>query len=108
MISIKDVARHAGVSIGTVSNVINRPTKVSPDIRARVTAAIDELGYVRSESARQLRAGHSRIVALLVLDLGNPFFVEVARGAESAAQGHGLGVMVCNSGQDTQREVAYV
>ncbi len=108
MISIKDVARHAGVSIGTVSNVINRPTRVSPDIRARVTAAIDELGYVRSESARQLRAGHSRIVALLVLDLGNPFFVEVARGAEAAAQDQGLGVMVCNSAQDTHREAVYV
>jgi LacI family transcriptional regulator len=108
MISIKDVARHAGVSIGTVSNVINRPSRVSPDIRARVTAAIDELGYVRSESARQLRAGRSRIVALLVLDMGNPFFVEVARGAEHAAQAEGLGVMVCNSGQDPAREAAYL
>ena len=108
MISIKDVARHAGVSVGTVSNVINRPDFVSADIRARVTAAIDELGYVRSESARQLRAGRSRIVGLLVLDMGNPFFVDVARGAERAARREGLGVMLCNSGQDPAEEAAYL
>src|SRR5437773_1570372 len=69
MISIKDVARHAGVSVGTVSNVINRPSMVSADVRARVSKVIEELGYVRSESARQLRAGRSRIMALLVLDM---------------------------------------
>src|SRR5438552_2794026 len=105
MISIKDVARHAGVSIGTVSNVINRPALVSPETRARVTAAIDELGYVRSESARHLRAGRSRIMALLVLDMGNPFFVDVARGVERAAQDEALTVleveqMTVGSGRD--------
>jgi LacI family transcriptional regulator, galactose operon repressor len=106
--SIKDVAQRAGVSVGTVSNVINRPTLVSADVRARVTAAIDELGYVRSESARQLRAGRSRIMALLVLDMANPFFVEVARGAEQAARAAGLGVMLCNSNQDPAVEAQYL
>ncbi|MEK0098937.1 LacI family DNA-binding transcriptional regulator, partial [Streptomyces sp. A475] len=80
-VGIKDVARAAGVSVGTVSNVINRPDSVAADTRARVLSAIDRLGYVRSESARQLRAGRSRIMGLLVLDMGNPFFVDVARGA---------------------------
>jgi LacI family transcriptional regulator len=108
MISIKDVARHAGVSVGTVSNVINRPDLVSTDTRARVTAAIGELGYVRSESARQLRAGRSRMVALLVLDMGNPFFVDVARGAERAARSAGLNVILCNSGQDAAEESEYL
>jgi LacI family transcriptional regulator len=108
MISIKDVARRAGVSVGTVSNVINRPGLVSADIRARVTAAIAELGYVRSESARQLRAGHSRIMALLVLDMANPFFVDIARGAEQVARAAGLGVMLCNSGQDPGEEAEYL
>jgi LacI family transcriptional regulator len=108
MISIKDVARHAGVSVGTVSNVINRPSQVSADIRTRVTAVIDELGYVRSESARHLRAGDSRIMALLVLDMANPFFVDVARGAERAALDAGLRVMMCNSGQDPAEEAAYL
>ncbi|MFI5631685.1 LacI family DNA-binding transcriptional regulator [Streptomyces sp. NPDC051664] len=105
---IKDVARQAGVSVGTVSNVINRPEAVLPETRARVLAAIEDLGYVRSESARQLRAGRSRIMALLVLDMGNPFFVDVARGAERAARQSGLGVMVCNSGQSPAEEAEYL
>jgi LacI family transcriptional regulator len=108
MVGIKDVARQAGVSVGTVSNVINRPDLVSEETRDRVQGVIKQLGYVRSESARQLRAGQSRIMALLVLDMGNPFFVDVARGAESAAREAGLGVMLCNSGQSASEEATYV
>lgn len=108
MAGIKDVAREAGVSVGTVSNVINRPETVSDATRERVQSVIKRLGYVRSESARQLRAGHSRIMALLVLDMGNPFFVDVVRGAESSARAAGLGVMVCNSGQSPAEEATYL
>ncbi|WP_306187215.1 MULTISPECIES: LacI family DNA-binding transcriptional regulator [unclassified Streptomyces] len=107
-VGIKDVARAAGVSVGTVSNVINRPDTVATETRARVLSAIDRLGYVRSESARQLRAGRSRIMGLLVLDMGNPFFVDVARGAERAAREAGLGVMVCNSAQSVGEEAEYL
>jgi LacI family transcriptional regulator len=107
-VGIKDVARAAGVSVGTVSNVINRPDSVATETRARVLSAIDRLGYVRSESARQLRAGRSRIMGLLVLDMGNPFFVDVARGAERAAREDGLGVMVCNSAQSASEEAEYL
>ncbi|MFF3483199.1 LacI family DNA-binding transcriptional regulator [Streptomyces sp. NPDC002701] len=107
-VGIKDVARVAGVSVGTVSNVINRPDTVASETRARVLSAIDRLGYVRSESARQLRAGRSRIMGLLVLDMGNPFFVDVARGAERAAREAGLGVMVCNSAQSAGEEADYL
>ncbi|MFZ3554604.1 LacI family DNA-binding transcriptional regulator [Streptomyces sp. BH055] len=107
-VGIKDVAREAGVSVGTVSNVINRPEAVADATRARVQAAIERLGYVRSESARQLRAGRSRIMGLLVLDMGNPFFVDVARGAERAARDAGLGVMVCNSAQSPAEEADYL
>src|ERR1051325_7977178 len=103
-VGIKDVARAAGVSVGTVSNVINRPDSVAPETRARVLSAIDRVGCVRSESARHLRAGPSRIMGLLVLDMGNPFFVDVARGAERAAREDGLGVMVCNSAQSVGEE----
>jgi len=91
-----------------VSNVINRPEQVSAVARMRVTKAIEDLGYVRSESARQLRAGHSRILGLLVLDMGNPFFVDVARGAASTARAEGLGVMLCNSGQNPVEEAEYL
>lgn len=108
MAGIKDVARHAGVSVGTVSNVINRPEIVTEETRKRVQASITQLGYVRSEHARQLRAGHSRIIGLLVLDMGNPFFVDVARGAERTAREAGLGVMVCNSNQSPTEEADYL
>ncbi|UGY94682.1 LacI family DNA-binding transcriptional regulator [Streptomyces gobiensis] len=108
MVGIKDVARRAGVSVGTVSNVINRPEMVAEETRERVQIAICELGYVRSESARQLRAGQSRIIALLVLDMANPFFVDVASGAERAAREAGLGVMMCNTGQRPSEEAEYL
>jgi DNA-binding LacI/PurR family transcriptional regulator len=101
---IKEVARRAGVSIGTVSNVLNRPELVATTTRQRVLDAINELGYVRNDSARQLRAGHSRQIALVVLDVTNPFFTDVVRGAEAAAEDHGVMVVVCNSGEDAHRE----
>ena len=107
-VGIKDVARVAGVSVGTVSNVINRPERVNDQTRLRVEAAIAERGYVRNVHARHLRVGHSRIVGLLVLDMGNPFFVDVARGAERAAREAGLGVMVCNSNQSAAEEAEYL
>lgn len=107
-VGIKEVARAAGVSVGTVSNVINRPAMVSEETRTRVQAAIERLGYVRSEAARHLRAGSSRIIALLVLDMTNPFFVDVAAGAERAARAAGLGVMLCNSAQDPGEEADYL
>ncbi|WP_024757034.1 LacI family DNA-binding transcriptional regulator [Streptomyces exfoliatus] len=107
-VGIKDVAREAGVSVGTVSNVINQPDRVSPKTLQHVRGVIARLGYVRSESARQLRAGRSRIMALLVLDMGNPFFVDIARGAERTARAAGLGVMVCNSDQNPGDEADYL
>lgn len=107
-IGIKEVAEQSGVSLGTVSNVLNRPDMVSEPTRRRVLAVIDRLGYVRSESARQLRAGRSRMLALLVLDLANPFFAELARGAHQAAREAGLAVMVCTSAGDPSEEAAYL
>jgi LacI family transcriptional regulator len=106
MTSIKKVAAAAGVSVGTVSNVLNRPDRVSAETRARVRAAIDELGFVRNESARQLRAGHSNTIALVVLDTANPFFTDVARGAEAEASEQL--VFVCNSQEDPARERRYL
>ncbi|TXS48892.1 LacI family transcriptional regulator [Streptomyces sp. t39] len=105
---IKDVAQYADVSVGTVSNVLNHPQRVSERTRERVQHAIRELGYVRSENARQLRGGRSRMLALLVLDLANPFYVEIARGAQEAARAAGLGVMVCSSGPDGADESHYL
>jgi LacI family transcriptional regulator len=106
--SVIDVAARAGVSLGTVSNVLNRPERVAPSTRDRVTRAIEELGYVRNEAARQLRAGRSRTVALVVLDVGNPFFTDVAAGAEEAAAASGLSLVLCNSNDDRAREQHYL
>ncbi len=63
---------------------------------------------MRNEPARQLRAGYSRSIGLLVLDAGNPFFADVSRGAEAAAAAAGLAVILCNSGQDAAKETAYL
>jgi LacI family transcriptional regulator len=106
--SVVDVARHAGVSVGTVSNVLNRPDRVSPRTRAKVLAAIEALGFVRNEAARQLRAGRSRTIGLLVLDVRNPFFTDLAAGVEEAATEAGLSVILCNSGDDPIREDHYL
>jgi len=106
--SIRDVAERAGVSVGTVSNVLNGSTGVSPATVERVRAAIDELGYVRNEAARQLRAGRSSTVGLVVLDVRNPFFTDVARGAEDEAAAHGLSVILGNSDESAARESSYL
>jgi DNA-binding LacI/PurR family transcriptional regulator len=102
--SIKEVARQAGVSLGTVSNVLNRPEVVAVQTRQRVLDAIEALGYVRNDSARQLRAGRSRVVAIVVLDVANPFFTDVVRGAEGAIEAAGGVAVVCNSGESPERE----
>lgn len=106
--SIKDVAERAGVSIGTVSNVINRPEKVAPGTRELVLAAIEELGFIRNSSAAQLRAGTSRSLGMIVLDMANPFFQDVARGVEDVAAELGYAVLVCNSDERTEREEWYL
>jgi DNA-binding LacI/PurR family transcriptional regulator len=87
-----------------VSNVLNKPELVSPTTRQRVLDAIAELGYVRNDSARQLRAGRSRVIAIVVLDVANPFFTDVVRGAEETAEERGVMVVVCNSGENATRE----
>ena len=107
-VSVKDVAALAGVSVGTVSNVLNRPDRVSPETRDRVSAAIAELGFVRNESARHLRAGSSRTVGLVVLDVANPFFTDVARGVEDTASAAGLAVILCNTDEKPAKEDAYL
>jgi LacI family transcriptional regulator len=106
--SIKDVAAVAGVSVGTVSNVLNRPDRVGAAIRLRVQQAMAELGFVRNESARQLRSGTSRTLAYVMLDAGNPFFTDVAQGAEGAADDAGLALVLCNSGGAPTREAAHL
>jgi len=107
-VSIKDVATLAGVSVGTVSNVLNRPATVRATTRAKVESAIAKLGFVPNASARQLAAGRSRTLAYLVLDAANPFFTDVARGIEEVAKAEGLTLFICNSDLDAEREDQYL
>ncbi|RCG25424.1 LacI family transcriptional regulator [Sphaerisporangium album] len=104
VVSIKEVAQHAGVSPGTVSNVLNRPEKVAAATRDRVQASIRELGFVRHGSASSLRAGHSRTIGLSVIDIGNPFFTDVASGVEDVASERGYAVILSNSAGDPGKE----
>lgn len=108
MSSIREVAERAGVSLGTVSNVLNRPEIVAEETRRRVQLAIEEIGFVRNGSARQLRAGRSQYIGLVVLDVANPFFTEVARGAEDAVSEAGCVVILCNSDDSMDKESHYL
>jgi LacI family transcriptional regulator len=107
-VSVVDVAARAGVSLGTVSNVLNRPELVAAATRERVLQAVAELGYVRNEAARQLRSGRSRMIGLVVLDVGNPFFTDLAAGVEAAAAEADLSVILCNSAESSDRESHYL
>ncbi len=107
-VSMKDVAALAGVSLGTVSNVVNSPDIVSEPTRHRVTQAIAKLGWVPNESARQLRAGRSRSIGMVVLDIANPFFTDLVLAAEDHVTERGYSVQVSNSAQQPAREAAHL
>ncbi|MEU5885154.1 substrate-binding domain-containing protein [Spirillospora sp. NPDC047279] len=103
-IGIKEVALAAGVSPGTVSNVLNRPERVAAATRARVMEVIGELGFVRNGSASSLRAGQGRLVGLMVHDLANPFFTAMAAGVEDLMSERGYAVILCSSATSVERE----
>ena len=107
-ISIREVAERAGVAVGTVSNTLNKPEKVSKKVQVRVHAAIAELGYVRNESARALKVGRSREIGLLVTNLSNPFFTDIAQAADNAADEVGDVVTLCSSNESAGREVKHL
>lgn len=107
-VSLRDVAKAAGVSVGTVSNVLNRPEVVSAATLERVQKTIDFLGFVPNGFARHLRSGYSRTLGLVVPDVANPFFTEVARGVEDAASKHDYAVFLCNSDESAAKEERYL
>lgn len=102
--SIKDVAKTAQVSVGTASNVLNHPHLVSASTRKRVEEAISQLGFVPSDAGRRLRAGKSRLVGLIVLDIANPFFTQSARGIENRLASDNCYPMICSSDGDANKE----
>ena len=106
--SVTDVAAAAGASLGTVSNVLNRPAVVSAATRERVEQAMADLGFVPNEFARHLRMGTSRSLAYVMLDATNPFFTDVAEGIEEAAEAADMTLMICNSNNRVAREQAHL
>jgi LacI family transcriptional regulator len=103
-LTILDVAARAGVSVGTVSNALNRPEIVAPKTLATIRQAIDELNYVPSAAARQMTGARNTAIGLIVLDIENPFFTEVYRGVEAVAGEAGYVVVVCSFAGDPDHE----
>jgi DNA-binding LacI/PurR family transcriptional regulator len=110
VIKLEDVARHAGVSISTVSRVLNQPALVNEQTLRRVRAAIDALGFRPSRVARRLRleSGRAHLVGLIIPDIQNPFFAELARGVEDVAQEHEYVLFLGNSDEDAAKERRYL
>ena len=107
-VTIRELPGWHEVSLGTVSNALNNPNVVAPRPRARVLEAIEQTGFVRSTAAHQLRVGKSRTVGVVLLDIANPFFAEMVRGAERVLRDKGYVLMVCSSDESTEREHRYL
>lgn len=108
MVTLKDVAKLAEVSVITVSRVVNGSGSVRPQTRARVEAAIEALQYLPNQTASNLRSRQSDTVALLLPSITNSFWTTIARGAEDEAWEHGYGLFLCNTDDDLAKEERYV
>lgn len=108
MSTIKDVAQRAGVSVTTVSHVINGTRRVSNDARLRVDEAIRELRFVPNAIARGLRSSRSHSLGVMIPNIANPFFAEIVSAVEEAAFSAGYSVILCNSGDDPNRQARYL
>ncbi|MGJ4729225.1 LacI family DNA-binding transcriptional regulator [Luteimonas sp. SDU101] len=107
MATIYDIARHVGVSAGTVSRALSRPEKVLPDTRRRIEQAAAQLGYVPNAVARTLKTQRSGKILITVPDIGNPFFAQILKGAEEAAQASGYAVLLGDTQHQSEREERY-
>jgi len=105
---IRDVARLAGVSSATVSRVLNNVATVDAEMAGRVRDAAEQLGYRANGVARSLRLRRTDVWALIISDIGNPFFTAVARGVEDVAQREGFSVVLCNTDEDPEKEARYL
>ncbi len=107
--TIRDVARTAGVSSTSISNYLNgRMGEMRPETRERITSAIKKLGYTPNSAARQLKTGNAPILGLLVPSVVNPYFGELAVAIDDAAQKRGFRVVLCNTQRKPERELEFV
>ncbi len=107
MATIRDVARQAGVSVTTVSHVVNETRYVSDELRQRVLAAMAKLNYQPNALARSLRRKQTHTLGMILPDSANPFFAEVARSIERASFARGYSTILCNSDGDLDKELVY-
>lgn len=108
MTTITDIARRAGVTPATVSNVLRARGKVGPETRQRILALVEELGYRPNLTARALVEGRPHTMALIVSSIANPFYPEFALAVEQAARKRGYFLLVCNTSNDPKQERAYL
>jgi LacI family transcriptional regulator len=108
MVKISDVARAAGVSVATVSRTLNGRSSVDPELASRVREAASRLGYRPNGVARSLRRQATDLLALIIADVGNPFFTAITRGVEDVASSRGFSVLLCNSDEDPDKESTYL
>ena len=108
MPTIREIAAAAGVSTATVSRVINGGVGVEPQLANRVQKVIDDLGYTPNLVARGLRTQATKVIALVIADIENPFFTSVCRGVEDVARRHNYSVMLCNTDEDVTKEAGYL
>lgn len=108
MTTISDVAKVAGVSVATVSRVINGIANVSPETTAKVTKAIQELDYRPNLLGRNLRRTKSERILVLLPNISNPFYSEIVKGIEDVANRNGYNIMLCNTDSDIKREKKYI
>lgn len=107
-VTMRHIASLAGVSIGTVSHVVNKTAKVREPLQRRVLEAIRHLGYQPSQLARGLRKNQTSIIGMIVPDITNPFFPAVVRGAEDVAYQNSYRLILCNADNDPAKERAYL
>ena len=108
MVKIKDVAREAGVSPATVSRVLNGSLTVDSILAERVRVVAAALNYHPNAVARGLRTQRTKMWALIISDIGNPFFTTIARGVEDVAHANDYALMLCNSDEDSAKEFEYL
>ncbi|MFC0328170.1 LacI family DNA-binding transcriptional regulator [Halomonas sp. THAF12] len=108
MVTITDVAREAGVSVSTVSHVVNGTRFVKADTRERVMAAIERLDFTPSTSAQSLKKNVTHTVGMIVTSSTNPYFAEVVARLESELYEAGFNLMLCNSGRDIDKQRSYI
>jgi DNA-binding LacI/PurR family transcriptional regulator len=102
---MRDVANLAGVSVMTVSRALHDDARITDETKGRVRTAVEQLGYLRNDTARNLRIGRgAEAVGLVIGNLANPFYSQLALGIGEVAEQHGLTVMFVNAGRDVERE----